>query len=337
MEAQGARGDAGELVRLMPLGDLLRAIAALEPQDGETRARIAELLGIPAAPAAPALAAPALAAPEAPSADEGAAKPPGVRPVVRSDAKRSVETRPEPSRDRLDVEIIAVAPPRPPSGTLVGRPIASPLEPGRAAALYLPPLFRPEWIRALIATAVARPEAQGPIDIERVVDHVARLRPMTALFRRRTPTVARGVQVLVDVSDGMAPFGRDAREMTEAVRLVVGLDGTDVCYFEGSPLLVADESAPTELRDYRPPREGATVLAMSDLGIAPALSTDTDVTGAWLELADVLLRNRSALVVLVPYPEQRWPAALAKRLTLLPWDRPTGVARVRRAIAAGSS
>jgi hypothetical protein len=82
---------------------------------------------------------------------------------------------------------------------------------------------------------------------------------------------------------------------------------------------------------YSPPENGALVLAVSDLCRGgPGGAIRQAEPADWLKLARIVRDAGSTLVVLNPYPRERWPAQVAEQITVVYWDRSTRTADVRR-------
>lgn len=194
-------------------------------------------------------------------------------------------------------------------------------------------LFVGRWRRALLTTALSTSDAEGEVDVETLVGRLSQAEPIRDLPRRALPTLRHGVQLLLDHGEGMQPFTRDRAEMTTALRETVGEDRLQILRFAGSPR-IAGAGARRSWTAYEAPQRGRPVLALTDLGLAGVGATASPED--WLSLAARLAPRGSRLVVFVPYPPKRWPRRLAGRLTLVRWDRGTGVHDVRRALTARS-
>lgn len=320
-----------------PLADLLRAFEILRPQDDATRAAIARLLRIDAV--AEELPAPPLETPRQSRVED------------RGEARDEVESRPMPRRETPAAPALVPEPP----GDRAER--SAVLKPDFTASRRLPgwlervdplpeetagappeapmpdPLLEPRWTRAVLSGALATFSETGPLDVPRLVRGVARSVPWTAVPRRPWPTLARGVQVLVDRGESMLPFAADQDGLLEKLRAVVGKERLEVLRFDRP----GDKAGPGPRRTWKSyfehhrPRPGTAVLALTDLGIGasglrPVRPAD------WRAFAEELRRLGAPLVALVPYDRKRWPEGLERVLTLLPWDRTTSVRTVRRAI-----
>jgi hypothetical protein len=310
----------------MPLASLIRVVGTLQPKDSETEEAIRRLLGI----REPDATVRGNANEDGPGPSPPRIMPPpdDYEPLDTGDISKT----PAQAEQPLDLEVREL-PPRARASRPFPNAVSLPKDPAPTARAPLPPLLSPHNTRAVLSTALSGQASDGALDLERLVERVARRLPLSSLPRKPRPTLGRGVHVLVDVSRGMDPFARDARELVARIRLVAGAELTQVYYFEQAPSSVAPEHSPSDFQPYRPPREGASVLVITDLGIAPvAAEADDDVEAAWRKLAATLRQGDSTLIALVPYPEKRWPTSHARELVRIPWDRTTGVTTVRRAL-----
>lgn len=306
------------------LGDLLRSWQALAPGDEATRVAMARLLGFELAATMPAVPPrPAKASPDAPPRDETVARqapPPEpaaparpAPPVVAPDLPRVREAlrARDPQREWQAVEALARA-------DTAARPAAAP-----------PELFRPEWSRTLVTTLAARRLPGRAIDEARLVHELAHGYPLSRVPRLSRWTLALGVQLLIDVSPGMEPFAADQIALSERFAEAVGEAHIEEWLFADCPLRGVFGDTDSEV--WRAPQPGVPVIAVSDLGLgAPPDHLARAGVREWLELADQLAARGSRLTVLSPWPRARVPAALAERIALVEWDRPTTAAQVRR-------
>jgi hypothetical protein len=201
------------------------------------------------------------------------------------------------------------------------------------------PLLVPTWTRALLSAAVARRVNDGPIDVKRVVELVARGEVTVNLPRYPRPTLARGVQVLVDRSETMLPFLEDQTWLEEQVQKVVGPGCLTTLYFEGCPTRRAGPGGKSGWKKYptaRQPKSGTVLLLLTDLGIGRPLWPGASAgEGEWLEFAAAIRKRACPVVALVPYGPARWPASLQKFMTIIQWDRPTSASFVHARVGKG--
>ena len=203
----------------------------------------------------------------------------------------------------------------------------------------LVPLLDPLQARAVLSGALARRLPDGPIDIVQVLERIARGEAVADLPRADVPSIARGVQLLIDRGDGMLPYAADVVWIREALLRVVGGYALEVLQFAHSPLRGAGRKS---RRTWKPfaeltqPRRGATIVAVTDLGVRNLAPPEQPASvEEWIAFADHLDRLGCPLLALVPYARARVPAALRRRFAIIEWDRRTTAGRVRELIARG--
>lgn len=318
--------------------DLARALARLAPGDEGTRRAIAALVGIGWDEAPPAAERPERPAPPGEALPERRHPPPppedgrvGPPPAVELEAAAGVlDAVLPPSR----LSRIASAVRTPPAWLEEVDPLARPAAEA-AAPVPLEPLLRPGRERGILTVAAGTGSGEGDLDMAAVVDAIARARPLTAVPRLPFPTLARGVQLLVDRSDAMLPFLGDLGHLEEAVAAFVGREALDVVSFTGCPGRRAGKGAVRRWREYFPhsvPPRGTRVLCVTDLGIGTPKSSDPPAGVAeWLDFAARLVSAGTPLLVVTPYPPARWPPELARALSILHWSRATTAGDAARA------
>jgi hypothetical protein len=178
----------------------------------------------------------------------------------------------------------------------------------RGAKLPFDPLLAPNGARNIVAAIAATTVPEGEMDLERIVVRVARRELVVELHRRGNITVRNGVQLLVDRSETMSLFARDASWMEEQLVHVVGADRVQSLRFDGIPQRGAGRRG-EEWGPYRPPIAGVPVLVLTDLASSAS---------EWASFAETVRAAGCPLVALVPYPPNRWPAV---PLTIVHWDR----------------
>jgi hypothetical protein len=194
-------------------------------------------------------------------------------------------------------------------------------------------LFRPAWTRGILATALATPNPNGAIRIRRVIERLSRGEAIQVLPRRLLPTLRKGVQVLVDHSNGMVPFRRDAAWLTREILRVVGEENTFTLRFRGLPSRgIADARSKTR-GPYLPPPPAVPVVLISDVGIGlDDLDTNRATAKEWTEFLRNLRRTNALVVLFVPYPRDRCPEQIARLVTVIEFDRATTLSRIRSAV-----
>lgn len=206
-----------------------------------------------------------------------------------------------------------------------------PPEPRQTAPLLLQPLLDPLWERGILIEAVGTSSAEGDIAVFEAVEVMARGEPLHDLPREKVQSVSKGCQMLIDTGAGMRPFAHDTRQLAGAVRKAVGDCHTRVLTFVDSPLPgVLTQAYDDEV--YSPPENGALVLAVSDLcSGGPGSAIRQAEPADWVKVARIIRDAGGMLVVLNPYPRERWPVQVTEQVPVVYWDRSTRSADVRRA------
>jgi hypothetical protein len=207
---------------------------------------------------------------------------------------------------------------------------AGPTPPGRAPE----PLFPPTQTRGLLTAAISTWDADGPIDVTRVADMLARLEPIRELPREITASVRRGVQVLIDTGMGMGPYRADVAQLVGHVARLVAPDQLTRLYFTGCPSRECAAPGDGTMRPWQPPPRGTPLLVFSDLGIGRPPGTEARASvDEWLDFAVLARTAGCGVIALVPYGPRRWPRPLTRAMHLVHWDRRTTAAMVRRGLA----
>ena len=311
---------SGDVPPAISVADVVRAVWHLRPADETAREEIAALLGVTVpVPAAP-----------SPLPDDVAA--------AVEDAEEAGDV---PGDDLTPQEAGSPGPPVPSTlkeGTpeAMAWPVSSlTIDPGvsEESEPYLPlwPLFLPRWSRGILSAACATTRAgdDGAVDLDALIDLLARGEVIDRPPYRPWPTLRRGVQILADCGEGMAPFTPDVRHLVEQIRNVAGRDRVPAATFTGCPGRTADGMG-ARARAWEPSSPGTVVVLITDLGIGrPMLSLDPAGEEEWLAFARRMRRAGCPLVAFVPYPRSRWPGRLEKAMTIVQWDRTTTAAVVR--------
>jgi hypothetical protein len=304
------------------LGDLVRAIRDLKPADDQTRKLIAEMLGLNLNTRLPLQQTPAPRAqtikpPTIPTINDPLT--PVVAPVSDS-VPISLELH-----QNEEAEWISDVKPLPrlqPEHETYVRP-------------QLEPLLLPQWTRGILIGSLATKTEDGLPDLERITETLARGEVIRALPTLSSPTLRRGVQLLIDKSQAMMPFIRDQAWLQKEIRQVAGMDRVEIKRFAGSPLRGAG-AGPKPWPEYTPPLPGTPVMLLTDLGICqPMLTDDWADSTEWLRFCRTVRHANCPLIAFVPYGPSRWPKELARALPIIQWDRKTTAATVRGVIGRG--
>lgn len=315
------------------IGDLARAVAAVGGDDPQTIATIAGLLGFriethDVLPDPKEQRPPEPAENRPPSQSEQAVPFEDEADLLESTVEPPASGHPDSEVVEFDVEYVRAA-------KESALPAALAWSAWESEASNVPryhPLFLPQWTRGVLGEASATWRTSGAIDVTRALEVLARGTTPLELPRVQTRTLARGCHVLVDVSEGMAPFARDCWQLIEALRSVVGQELVQVFYFRDCPVYGVETEADARFVPFRPPPRATPVILLSDLGIAtPSFSLRRVAARDWLQLVREFRAAACPLLALIPYPRHRWPGRLVKALTIIQWDRGTTAASVRRA------
>jgi hypothetical protein len=191
-------------------------------------------------------------------------------------------------------------------------------------ALPHEPLLPPRSAAAVVQAALSRMVQGGELDVDAVVRMLAEGKPIVDLPRRRVVTMRLGVDLLVDLGEGMQPFTRDQMELVAQVRRIAGIEATAVRYFDDVPTRGAGEGPAWTWTPYHPAAAGARILVVSDFGIGgPTLRHRRSTLDEWRAFARIAAECDCDVVGLVPYPRRRWSPALRRLFPLLAWDRST--------------
>ena len=198
------------------------------------------------------------------------------------------------------------------------------------------PLFHPGQVRGILIASLAARSFDGPIDALRVIAQAARLEPIDSIPRLPGPTLRRGAQVLVDQSTAMDPFLDDKGQILTAISQVVGVPRLRVFHFIGCPTRGVFSARQDEASLWSPPPHGTPVVLISDLGIGGSLlDRDHSTRGEWLGMAQRCRAKSCPVLAFVPFAPDRWDRELARRITMIHWDRRTTAGTVRRAVGPG--
>jgi hypothetical protein len=188
--------------------------------------------------------------------------------------------------------------------------------------------------RAILGSLAAAP-GDGPIDVEAILRSVARGEALARLPYRLMPSLARGVQLLVDRSDAMLPFRLDTEGLERELRRLAG-GSMEVLSFVACPSRGCGTGVRRRWKPYGPervPRLGARILCVTDLGLGvPPHGDPPAYSEEWIAFAGELRRAGCSVGALVPYPPERWPSEVGRVMELFHWDLSLTVARAARGV-----
>ena len=307
-------------------GDLVRALGKLKPKDQETQDAITAALGFE-------LPIPR-ESPGKPRDEESDTGTSNRQRWIKQDRGPSIhQTLPAGIREKRfelvhEKEKGATAPMR-----MLAPQNSEPLPPSgpedSAPSLPWEPLFNLQWSRAIISTMARIRTPAGPPDVETLVAAAAERQPMFSLPATVLET-ASGADVLLDVGDGMAVFGRDQADLLQLMERVLGGGCVSAYRFWGSPMRGVISRFSFEPQTYHPPPEGWPVVLLSDLGIGAGMAAPA--AQEWRDFANLVNSAGCHLIALVPYPPRRWPAGITSCMDVLYWDRRTSARTIKAAI-----
>ncbi len=309
----------------MFIADLIRALEILEPANEATCAEIGKMLGFEWVEEQPQKQEPSLVEPQGkPPVAPKTTGPAGVIPVKRAAAAVEPEERIDWLPASLEIE----------GSTTTGQINLQVLPPSAGNEKFIPPVFEPllapALARGILSGALATASDDGPVDLEVLVQMIARRDHLEQLPRLVVPTLRRGVLLLVDKSEALAPYAIDQRWLESRVCEVVGTELVTIQRFIGCPSRGAGLGLRARWGEFEYPYAGTVILLLTDLGISQLLlSPDWADEEEW---RDFLLGAKLAgcpVVAFVPYGRQRWPPALSGLCKMIQWDRSMTANKVR--------
>ena len=314
------------------LGDLAEALASLSWQDDDQAQAIAACLGFGLAPSLP------------PKPNEGI--------YDRQSYRRPFQTQSKPST-KPPVFIPPTPEPVPPlPPTSLASQLQS-LEPIAPATLDEPgwldeahglsqaitetkvarrSLFPEKTHRHILAATLATRRVGHEIDLPKLIAALCRREVLFQLPCRPEASLQRGCDLLLDYSPGMVTFWEDLNGLIEQVGQVVGVANTRVFGFDTLPTEAKRWTADGERQGWQPQK--CPVLVATDFGIA-GFEGRADLHPAWRELIALCAKDGSPLLILVPWPESRWPKGLGGYPKLAHWSPLTTAAMVKKQIGPG--
>jgi len=313
--------------------DVLRAMVALGGESPEGFAKIARCLGLAVGtPAAATLDAAVTEDDDHDTRVSDAVDPDS--PPTSSDAEPPSEAPADNALlERVGTECIDEPIE---TGDVLARPVADADALGQRRTAQAPisprPLLAPASTTAILKHLLSRYTTDGPPDIALLVETIAHARAPIAVTGEVQQTLRFGVQVLVDVGEGMQPFRADQAQIINDVVAVVGREATEVVYFADLPTRGVRPDGGWSWTSYRYPAPGTAVLVLSDFGIGgDRRSPSRAEPRQWRQFLLTVAHHGCRAVALVPYPPMRWPALLRRHCAMVLWDRSTTVARARTA------
>jgi hypothetical protein len=327
---------------IVSLGDALRVCADLRPEDEEARQALRDLLGLEVEISTPSSInlgpwLPSSSHDLMTSQRKATTEKEGLEVATLTTASTSGATSSTPSSTRIGIRSTLTPvtkgheQPGAPAWVTQVPPLETLNEPGVTPPIQ--PLFDRLRRRGILSSALATHVEEGELDLQRVVETVSAGRPLQYLPRLPVPTLRRGVQLLLDVGQGMDPFAEDQRGLVRALDDVVADDRFEVLLFEGCPARGVRHESESRYRAWRPPPRGVPLLVVTDLGIGgPMLDRDRPTIAEWLAFSYRVREAGCNIVAFVPYEATRWPRRLLSTMRLIHWSERTSVGAVRRAL-----
>lgn len=184
------------------------------------------------------------------------------------------------------------------------------------------PVLPPDTAAPILAAITRSRRGSGGVDVAELTRRIARVRPIAPLPMRTRLRLASRILVFIDDSETMAAFGDDWRPLIDAWRTIMPAESVErhQCPHRLTALLNEVRLRPDDL-----------VVVVTDLGIPPQARLDRRDQTVWERLALAAAEAAAHLIVLVPYPPDRWPVGIADHVPIVQWDPAVSVADIRRA------
>jgi hypothetical protein len=183
------------------------------------------------------------------------------------------------------------------------------------------------------AIATQRPGRRP--DIERLIRQITRGLPFRELPRLPTPSLSRGVQLLLDRGEAMTPFFDDLAGLTRSFMRLAGAPRCEVFEFLDDPAAASPYVATGGPKGWRP-QPGRPVVVVTDFGLGDSLASAPRIARAvWRRFAAHVSRRRCPLIAVVPHAPAEWPAWVERHFTALHWDPHTRAENVRALVGSG--
>ncbi|MEW8688350.1 MAG: hypothetical protein AB2556_21270 [Candidatus Thiodiazotropha sp.] len=177
------------------------------------------------------------------------------------------------------------------------------------------------WSGASVAMRTER------IDTDKAVDVLVRALPLDRLPRVHIPSIASGMELLLDIGQPMQPFAEDQQDLIRLAGEALGKPLVVKYFYDDPAKGVGSGRRRRGWQPYPLPPPGTPVIVISDMGCG--YPRRQPATSGWLRLAWRLRQRACRLVVLSPTPADRVPVTLRRLTELVFWDRKSG----RRAAA----
>lgn len=185
------------------------------------------------------------------------------------------------------------------------------------------PLIEGHWFRGLVTLLLAQDEPSNVLDWKSIERTLLRGAPLLELPWQHRPSLRRGVELWVDISESMDPYRRDEVEFVGALRAVIGKEAVRVRYFELDVNATSDEQVVWEVAEPTEFVQRTPVLVISDFGLSRLAARDQrPASGRALLSWTKRARDRGCRTLgLIPAPKSTWPAGLSEAIVGYEWDR----------------
>lgn len=308
------------------LGDLLRALDQLKGADESIRPLMLDLFGFKLAGKQPEPTS--LPAPKPATQPEAHSEPPSEAEDTRVDVEKpDVVTQ---GANDAWLELLSLQELKVPDWFASVQAMS---ESEEAASLESPPidsLLNPRWTRSILHQALSIADQDSAIDIERTVEQLARAEPLLNFPRARRMKLRGGVQVLLDLNESMRPYTEDQQNMLQDIKRITMAQMVSQWYFKRYPSQGVSRDVFSERMTYSTPPPGTSVLLLTDLGVGRRNHNLRERVKEWRWFSEQVYKAGSSLVAFVPFQTERVEPSLRRLMAVVPWDRATTTAMVKR-------
>jgi hypothetical protein len=197
------------------------------------------------------------------------------------------------------------------------------------------PLLVARWTTGILTAVLATERADGAVDVDRLVDGLARMNVPERIPRRMRRSTGAGAQVLVDFSDDMFPLREDIFAIVARLRRVFAEEELTVLRCAGRPM---SEIGPGPRATWGRYDEMKVVprplLAITNFGVFDTAPRDEAERSQreWIDFAHELKRRGCPFIALVPNRPESVPVAIRRHVAIVEWDWTTTAASARRAV-----
>ncbi len=158
------------------------------------------------------------------------------------------------------------------------------------------------------------------IDIERVIELVSKLRPISKLPKKQRFYWSAVSYIILDFDKRLFPFWIDINEIHYGIKKLRGRSGLEVFSIDNGPSgqFRKRNVFPEPKVDFKFPEPNTPLMIMSDLG---CFQPSGKSTRSWLYFGQRLKKAGLCPVVLTPCPPRLWNKALLEYFNLFFWDR----------------